>query len=114
MTSLSLLDRPCTIRYWAPGPAPELDNIPSDTWTEVDTICSFQQRGRSEDDLLGNLSTTDWLVVLRPEVTPPRSNDEIVVGGVTYQFRGNAYPAYVRGHLDHVEATARADGTVAA
>jgi len=100
-----LLTRPCTIRYWAPGP-PDTHNDPTDSWSEVDTVCTFQMRGRQESADQGELSITTWMVTFSPNEVRPRAADALVVENETYQFRGDAWPAHdLRGQLHHYEAT---------
>lgn len=99
------LTMPCTIRYQAPGP-PDVHNNPADSWTEIETTCYIQQRGRQELTE-GQISDTTWLVTFSPQTPPPRAADELVVDGLTYQFRGDSWLAYsLQGSADHVEATA--------
>jgi hypothetical protein len=94
-----------TLRYQSPGP-PDEHNDPSDTWTEVDVKCAIQMRGRQEDPTTGELSTTTWLAFFPIGIGPPRSVDQLVVDGVTYQFRGDSWVATgTRGRADHIEAT---------
>lgn len=99
------LHQPCTIRYWSQGP-PDARNDPSDDWTEVETRCQMQQRGRQELGAVGQLSDTTWLVTFAPDEQPPRSVDQLIVSGTTYEFRGDSWPAHsLAGGLDHIEAT---------
>jgi hypothetical protein len=106
VTSLRLLGQPCTIRYHSPGELLDAANNPNDAWTEVASRCSVQMRARGETGLMGDLSNTLWLVFLPPDVTPPRSPDQLVVQDQTLEFVGDSWPAYLMGRLDHIEATA--------
>jgi hypothetical protein len=100
----TLLRTPGTIRYWQPGPETSPD--PGDGWVEVDVMCAVQMRGRQEISESGQLSVTNWLAFLPPGIAPPKSPDELIVGGITYQFRGDAWLAGgTRGGSDHIEAT---------
>lgn len=100
------LTRHCTLRYQAPGPADAQGN-PASLWTEVATVCEFQQRGRQEIGDMGQLSDTTWVVTLLPTELPPLAADELVIDGIVYQFRGDSWPAHtLSGRLDHIEATA--------
>ena len=92
------------IRYWSPS-LPDDHNDPTDEWTEVKVRCRIQQRTRQEQDE-GQVSSTTWWGFFPTTVPPPRSTDELVVDGVTYQFRGDAWLAHgTRGKVDHIEAT---------
>jgi hypothetical protein len=100
------LTRKCTIRYQSSG-APDAHGNPTDFFFDVDTLCQFQQRGRQEIGDMGQLSDTTWLVTFLPNAVPPKAADQLIVDGVTYEFRGDSWPAYtLSGRLDHIEATA--------
>lgn len=106
MSTVSRMARQrCTVRYHQPAGSDGRVDQGSD-WTEVETVCQLQQRGRNETNE-GEVSQTTWLVTF-PRGTPaPRGVDELVIDGITYQFRGDSWPASnSRGQLDHIEATA--------
>jgi len=106
-TQLRLLAQPCTVRYWSPAAPPDPDNNPDDQWTEVASLCSVQQKaGRSETGTMGDLASTAWLVFLRPELAPPHAADQLVVQGLTLEFVGDCWSAYLYANLDHLEGNA--------
>jgi hypothetical protein len=107
----SLLKQAGTIRYWQAGPLDSSGVDPTDDWVTLDVACALQERARQENAESGQLSQTTWIALLPPDVTPPKAADELVVGGVTYQFRGDTWLASsTRGGADHIEATlARAE-----
>ena len=106
-TSLRRINRPCTLRYWSPGP-PDAHNDQTDTWNEVAAVCSFQERSRLQSGGEGEIGMTIWLCFLKPDVTPvPGSTDRILVDGKEYNFHGDGYLAHdIHGNPDHIELTA--------
>jgi hypothetical protein len=102
----TLFNRPCTVRYRSDGP-PDEHNDPTDVWTELDTVCSIQERSRLEQGGDAQIGVTIWFVFLPPSVPIPGSADEIVHNGTTYQFHGNGGLAHdSMGRADHIELTA--------
>lgn len=103
-----LLNTPCTlILRSASGSTDELGNeIPSET--PVDTVCELQQKMRSEGGDEGEVSETDWLIIL-PAGTQVRTGDAALVGEYEYEMIGD--PWHVRNPRieleSHVEITAR-------
>jgi len=106
MIAARLYNQPCTINYWAPGPA-DAHNNQTDTWTSVDTVCAMQQRSRLEGGGDAELGVGIWGVWLHPDEQLPGPTDQIVLNGETFHFHGYAWPAVDgRGVVDHIEATA--------
>jgi hypothetical protein len=101
------LSTPCVLRYQSPDVPPDEHNNPPDQFEDVESTCQFQQRARHESHVSGEVPETTWLVTLPPSVAAPVAADEIVVDGITYQFRGDAWMATsLSGRVDHIEATA--------
>jgi hypothetical protein len=104
-TSLRRINRPCTLRYWAPGP-PDDHNDQTDLWSEVVTVCAFQERSRMQQGGEAEIGLTLWLVFLKPAERIPMSADRIVVDGTEYNFHGDGYLSHdIRNNADHIEAT---------
>lgn len=84
---------------------------------EVDTVCEFQQRGRTEPTTegasarttgdQGDLSVTSWLLVLPAGCPAVDSGDQVVIGDLIYEFVGAPWRARnpVTGVESHVECT---------
>jgi hypothetical protein len=105
-TPLRLMVQPATIRYWSPGP-PDEHNDQTDVFTDVATMCSFQERSRLQTGGEAEIGLTLWFVFLPPTMTVPMSADRIVVNGTEYNFHGDGWLSVdMRGEPDHIELTA--------
>lgn len=108
MTLATLLTQPATIvRRSESGVTDAYGNaIPSETSEEVD--CYLEQRRRDEAEDQGEVSESDWLLVL-PAGTEIDTGDEVVVDARAYEVIGEPWSAHdpLRGGASHVEATLR-------
>ena len=108
MTLSALLNRSVTItRRLATGTEDDFGNLVPDEET-VETTGELQQRDREEPGSMGEVSDTEWLLILRPG-TALHSGDVISCDGEDYEVTGE--PWQVRNPrtqaLSHVEATVR-------
>lgn len=109
MSIVGQLTRPCTIRrrtdsatfndYGDPIPGPPV---------EVETFCELQQRQRAEGAEQGEMSTTEWLLVLKAGEAIG-SADTVVVEGQEFEMVGAPWPVWdpLTKSVDHIEATCR-------
>lgn len=108
MTLTALLNRTCTIiRRSESGSTDELGNeIPDEE--AVETVCELQQRNRSEQGNQGEVSSTDWLLIL-PADTDIGTGDAVVVDEEVYEMVGDPWPARNprTATESHVEASLR-------
>jgi hypothetical protein len=105
MNIARLTPKACTIRYYAPALTSDDHNDPDPTFTELASYCMIFQRQRAETDE-GDVSSTTYIVTLRPGIAPPHAADQLDVDGVTYEFRGDPGGQLDRhGVLSHFEAT---------
>jgi hypothetical protein len=103
-----LLTRPVTIQRRSAGGSTDDYGNPTSTTETVSTIGELQQRVRDEPGGQGEVSRTDWLLVL-PAGTPLDTSDTVTVDGRVFEVIGDPWP--VRnprtGQTSHVEATLR-------
>jgi hypothetical protein len=108
MSLATLLNRPVTIvRRSASGDTDPYGNeIEAETSTE--TVGELQQQQRTEPGAQGELSQTNWLLIL-PAGTEIGTADAIIVNGQEYEMVGDPWPARnPRTHeQSHVECTVR-------
>jgi hypothetical protein len=99
------LTQPCTIAYRDDGP-PDEHNDPTDIWTNVQTLCIFQQRARAALGDQGQVSMETWWVWLDPNERVPANGDRLFVGGMELGFRADGWLAHdLQGNPDHIAAT---------
>lgn len=74
--------------------------------TEVETRGALQQRSRTEPNGQGELSDTDWLLILLPGVTIDRT-DIVRIEGRDYEVIGDAWPVvdHRSGQVHHLEVS---------
>ncbi len=108
MSLIERLNRPVTVlQRTADDDADEYGNpIPGETI--VDTVGELQQRRRDEPGDAGELSATDWLLVL-PAGTPVRTGDAVIVDGQVYELIGDPWIARNprTQTASHIECTVR-------
>ncbi len=108
MSLEQLLNTPITITRRLPSADVDSygDEV-SDEETEA-TVGELQQRSRTENPAQGEVSSTDWLLVL-PAGTDLRTGDMVTVDGIDYEAVGDSWSARnpLTGHPSHVEATVR-------
>ena len=82
------------------------NDIPSETQEEVD--CYLEQRRRTEDDELGEVSEADYLLIL-PAGTAIDTGDVAVVDERAYELIGDPWSAHDPDTSadHHIEATVR-------
>jgi hypothetical protein len=81
---------------------------PAVTTTETDVDCELQQRKRKEQDEAGEVSDTEWLLLL-PTGTAVDTGDAIVVEGQKFEVVGDPWEARNprTKRASHIEATVR-------
>lgn len=89
------------------GVADDYGNATTVETTEA-MACYLEQRRRSEDENLGEVSEADYLLVL-PAGTDIDTGDEVIVGEHHYEMIGTPWVADNIGsaRVGHVEATVR-------
>lgn len=107
MSLATLLNRACTIthRTFDPDVVNEFgDEIPTET--PATTVCELQQRQRSETSDPGQVSKTEWLLIL-PAGTTIATGDTVTIDGLAYEVSGEPWPARNprTQAASHVEAT---------
>ena len=100
----NLLNQPCTlIQRTSTGAKTKYGaKVRAEAITE--TVCSLQQRQRSDED--EELSSSEWSLVLGPD-EDVSNIDGAVVAGIRYEFDGQPWPAVdeLTGQVHHIEAT---------
>lgn len=100
-----LLNRACIIETRAPGGRDEYNNE-TVAVVEVEAVCELQQRQRTENGDRGEVSVTEWLLVL-PAGTDVSTGDSVIVDGDRYEVIGDPWEARNprTQAFSHVEAT---------
>lgn len=108
MTLSALLNRSVTLIRRLPSVDTDVygNEIPGEDL--VETVGELQQRRREEPGGAGEVSETDWLLVL-PAGTDLRTGDAVEVDGMLYELIGDPWAARNprTGEESHVEATLR-------
>ncbi len=78
---------------------------------EVETRGALQQRSRREPDGQGELSDTDWLLILLPDVAID-TTDLVRIDGREYEVVGDAWPVtdHRSGEVHHLEVSLNRTG----
>jgi len=102
-----LLNRTCVIETRVPGGRDEYNNE-TDSVVEVSTVCELQQRQRTETGDRGEVSVTEWMLVL-PASTDLSTGDTVLVDGDRYEVTGDPWQARNprTQAVSHVEATVK-------
>lgn len=100
-----LLNRACTIETRVPAGRDAYNNE-TDTVFEVQTVCELQQRQRTETGDRGEVSVTEWLLVL-PASTDISTGDGVVIDEERYEVIGEPWQARNprTQTVSHIEAT---------
>lgn len=100
-----LLNRPCVIEVRGPGGRDEYNNE-TEVVVDVTTVCELQQRQRTENGDRGEVSVTEWLLVV-PAGTNISTGDSVRVDGDGYEVIGEPWQARNprTQTVSHVEAT---------
>ncbi len=111
MALQDLLNRPVTlISRAAPDDADDVDEYGNDLPDEptTQTVCELQQLQRTEPVAAGELSSSDWLLIL-PAGTPARTGDAAIVDGQIYELVGDPWIARNprTRQASHIECTVR-------
>lgn len=111
MTLTSLLNRSCVIERRAGTGATNSYGDETTSTVSTSTVCELQQRQRTESSVEGEVSQTDWLLVL-PAGTLIAHGDAVTVDGLDYEVHGDPWRARnPRTQAEsHVEATVRRTG----
>lgn len=108
MTVVALLTLDCTITHRAPSGTKDAFGDETTTDSTASTVCELQQRQRTEQTAGGELSDTQWLLVV-PAGTTIATGDTVTVDGNDYEVHGE--PWTVRNPrtavVSHIEATLR-------
>ena len=108
MPLAQLLNRPCTITRRSQSA--ETDEYGNAVPTEdvAATVCELQQRQRDESADQGEVSDTEWLLVL-PAGTAIRTGDSVSIDGEDFELVGDPWSARNprTGLESHIEATLR-------
>ena len=103
-----LLTQTCTIVNRAAEVS--VDEYGDETFTETATVtvCELQQRQRSEHGTAGEVSASEWLLIL-PAGTAIDTGDTVTVGDVDYEVTGEPWAARNPrlAAASHVECTLR-------
>lgn len=105
------LNRSCLITHRSrTGPADELGDV-TDEETTTETVCELQQKSRDEPDAAGELSVTEWLLIL-PINTAIDTSDKVEVDDAgEFEVIGDPWQADTgSAAVHHVEATLRRVG----
>lgn len=109
MSLADLLNRPVTVLQRSTGDdvVDEYGNAIADTVT-IETVGELQQCRRDEPAGAGELSVSDWLLVL-PAATLIRTGDAVVVDGQVYELVGDPWIARNprTQTVSHIECTVR-------
>lgn len=108
MTVAALLTLDCTITHRAPSGAKDAFGDEQTTETPISTVCELQQRQRTEQTAGGELSDTQWLLVV-PAGTTIATGDTVTADDKDFEVHGE--PWTVRNPrtsvVSHIEATLR-------
>lgn len=108
MTLAALLTLDATITHRTPAGTTDAFGDEETTETTTSTVCELQQRQRTEQTSGGELSDTQWLLIL-PAGTTIATGDTVTIDGADYEIHGE--PWTVRnprtGVDSHIEATVR-------
>lgn len=104
-----LLTLTCTITSRTPSTddPDEFGNTRFDEATST-TVCELQQIQRAENDQAGEVSTTEWLLIL-PAGAVLHTADTVTIDGLDYQVQGEPWAARNprTGAESHLQATVR-------
>lgn len=100
----NLLIQSCTITHRSPSDERDEYGRAVDAETTIETMCALHQRQRSEDIEHGQLSRTEWLLLL-PADTTIGTADTVTVDDVAYEVVGEPWDAKGGTEMAHVEAT---------
>lgn len=108
MPLFALLNRTCTIVHSSTSDDTDAYGNPVPGETVTDVACELQQVQRTEPAGHGELSRTDWLLIL-PASTLLATGDQVLVDGEAYEVTGDPWRARNprTGLEHHVEATLR-------
>lgn len=110
MALINLLNRPVALTIRRRPSDPELDEYGNEIPDEqlVQTVCELQQTRRSEPGGEGELSQTDWLLIL-PAGTLARTGDTAIVDDQEYELIGDPWIARNPRTqvISHIECTVR-------
>lgn len=107
----NLLTRPATLHRTTGGETVDEYGDQVQTVENVAVLCELQPRSRKEPDAQGELSQTDWLLIL-PAGIEVSTADTVTVDGETYEMVGDPGPWRNprTGIASHVEASVRKAG----
>jgi hypothetical protein len=107
----ALLTRPCTLHRTTSGETVDEYGNAVEIVEDVAVLCELQPRSRKEPDAQGELSQTDWLLIL-PAGTEVSTADTVTVDGETFEMVGDSGPWRNprTGVASHVEASVRKAG----
>jgi hypothetical protein len=108
VTLTALLSQSATIVRRSPsGTTDDYGNdIPDETTEDVE--CYLEQRQRDEDDLSGEVSESEYLLIV-PAGTVLDTGDEVIVNELAYEMVGAPWEAWNArtGQVGHIEATVK-------
>lgn len=106
MSLAALLNRSCTIQQRTVEGTLNAYNSPVTVLVETVTVCELQQRQRTETTDRGEVSETDWLLVV-PAGTSIGTGDTVIVDGDQFEVHGDPWPARNprTRTMSHIEAT---------
>jgi len=87
-----LINHPCTIvRRSQAEDADDFSGPTEDDPPTVETVCALQQRARTEPDGQGELSDTDWLLILKADEAID-TTDAVEIDGREFEVVGDPWP----------------------